>query len=434
MKKIIVLLSLFIGYWPALAPAALTIEITQGMEGAVPIAIVPFAQPAGGARPPENVSQIVMDDLRRSGRFEPVPEQNLVSQPHEPGQVRFQDWKTLGVENLVIGKVESSGPDRFNIKFFVFDVYRGNKLIGFSVPTTRKRMRHDAHRVSDLIFEKLTGLRGAFATRIAYVTETKSAGKRKYKLEVSDSDGYGPKTILNSKEPLMSPAWSADGKHLAYVSFEKKRASIFMQSVETAKRRKLASFDGVNGAPAWSPDGRQLAITLSRDGNPEIYIYSLAGGDTRRLTRNAAIDTEPVWSPDGKTLVFTSDRGGTPQLYSMSVQGGRAKRLTFEGKYNASADFSFDGKRLAMVHGAGGSYRIGVLEIESGVFNIVSDGRLDESPSFAPNGSMIIYATEEGHRGVLAAVSSDGRFKQRFSTRVGNVREPVWSPFAGGAR
>jgi TolB protein len=352
-----------------------------------------------------------------------------VSRPNAPEQIRFQDWKTLGVENLVIGRVDAAGPDRYEIKFFLFDVYRGRKLIGFSVPTTRSRLRYDAHRVSDLIFEKLTGLRGAFATRIAYITEKKSAGQRQFKLEVSDSDGHNPKTILSSKEPLMSPAWSADGKQLAYVSFEGRRASIFSQSVQTAKRHKLASFDGVNGAPSWSPDGRHLALTLSRDGNPEIYIYNLSGGDTRRLTRNAAIDTEPAWSPDGKSLVFTSDRGGTPQLYRISTEGGRAQRLTFEGKYNASADFSADGKRLAMVHGAGGKYRIAVLDLDSGVFNVLSDGRLDESPSFAPNGSMIIYATEEGSRGVLAAVSSDGRFRQRFSSRGGNVREPVWSPF-----
>ena len=430
MRKIIFLVaSLLISVWPVLAPAALTIEITQGMDGAVPIAIVPFAQPASGARPPEDVSQIVMDDLRRSGRFDPVPEQNLVSRPSAPEQVRFQDWKTLGVENLVIGQVEPAGPDRYNIKFFLFDVYRGKKLIGFSVPTTRKRMRYDAHRVSDLIFEKLTGLRGAFATRIAYVTEKKSAGKRQFKLEVSDSDGHNPKTILSSRDPLMSPAWSSDGKQLAYVSFEKHRSSIFAQNIQTAKRRKLASFEGVNGAPAWSPDGSRLALTLSRDGNPEIYVYTLSSGEARRITRNVAIDTEPVWSPDGRDLVFTSDRGGSPQLYRVSASGGRAERLTFEGKYNASADFSADGKRLAMVHGAGGNYRIAILELDTGIFNVVSDGRLDESPSFAPNGSMIIYATESGGKGVLAAVSSDGRFRQRFSSRGGDVREPVWSPF-----
>ncbi len=430
MKKIIVYFgSLLISVLPVLAPAALTIEITQGMEGAVPIAIVPFSQPSGGAQPPEDVSQIVMDDLRRSGRFDPVSEQNLVSRPNVPEQIRFQDWKTLGVESLVIGQVEPAGPDRYTIKFFLFDVYRGKKLIGYSVPTTRKRMRYDAHRVSDLIFEKLTGLRGAFATRIAYITEKKSAGKRQFKLEVSDSDGYNPKTILSSKDPLMSPAWSADGKQLAYVSFENNRASIFAQSIETAKRRKLASFEGVNGAPSWSPDGSRLALTLSRDGNPEIYIYSLSSGDTRRVTRNVAIDTEPVWTPDSKSLIFTSDRGGSPQLYRIPVKGGRPERLTFEGKYNASADISADGNRLAMVHGAGGKYRIAILDLKSGVFSVISDGRLDESPSFAPNGSMVIYATEEGRQGVLAAVSSDGRFRQRFSSRGGDVREPVWSPF-----
>lgn len=418
---------------PVCAQAELRIEITGGMEGAAPIAIVPFAVPAG-SHPPEDVSKIVMDDLRRSGRFAPLPVQNLVSQPSTPEQVRFQDWRTLGVPNLVIGRVEPAGAGRFNIRFFAFDVYQGRKLLGFSVPTTAKRMRYDAHRVSDLIFEKLTGIRGAFATRIAYVTESRRGNQKQYKLQVSDSDGHNPRTILSSREPLMSPSWSADGNQLAYVSFENKRASIFTQSVSTAKRRKLVSFDGVNGAPSWSPDGRRLALTLSRDGNPEVYVYTLSGGDLRRLTRNAAIDTEPVWSPDGNSIVFTSDRGGSPQLYRMPAQGGRAKRLTFDGKYNASADFSPDGKRLAMVHGAGGNYRIAVLDLDSGVFNVLTDGRLDESPSFAPNGSMIIYATEAGRRGVLAAVSSDGNFSQRFSASEGNVREPVWSPFDSRAR
>ncbi len=433
MKKAIISL---LGYtmvalWSVTAQAALTIEITQGTEGAVPIAIVPFPQNANMS---DQVSGIVMDDLRRSGRFAPVPEQNLIARPNTPQQVRFQDWRTLGVENLVIGRVDPAGPGKFDIKFFLFDVFRGKKLLGFSVPTTSKRMRYDAHRVSDLIFEKLTGLPGAFATRIAYVTEIKRGGKHEYRLQVSDSDGHNPKTILSSREPLMSPAWSADGQKLAYVSFENKRSSIFVQSVASAKRRKMASFDGVNGAPSWSPDGSRLALTLSRDGNPEIYIYTLSGGDLRRITRNAAIDTEPVWSPDGKYLVFTSDRGGSPQLYRVPVQGGRARRLTFDGKYNASADYSFDGKRLAMVHGEGGKYRIAVLDLESGLFRVLTDGKLDESPSFAPNGSMIIYATQEGRRGVLAAVSSDGNFRQRFSASEGSVREPVWSPVDKRAR
>lgn len=413
--------------WSARAAADLTIEITQGMEGAVPIAIVPFG--GQGAGVPEDVSRIVADDLRRSGRFEPVPDNNLIARPVRPEEVRFPDWKTLGVESLVIGEVLPGGPGQYNIRFFLFDVYRGTKLIGFSVPTTDKRMRFDAHRVADLIYEKLTGTPGAFATRIAYVTETKRGGQKEFRLEIADSDGHNPQTVLSSRDPLMSPSWAADGSQLAYVSFEKRRASVWTQNVSTGERRKIASFDGINGAPSWSPDGRMLALTLSRDGNPEIYTYELANGALKRLTQSAAIDTEPTWSPDGRSIAFTSDRGGAPQIYQMPAGGGRPQRMTFDGSYNASPDFSPDGKQLAMVHGEGGAYRVAVLDIATDQLRVLSDGRLDESPSFAPNGSMIIYASESAGRGVLAAVSSDGRFRQRLSTSQGGVREPVWSPY-----
>ncbi len=429
MKKLFLHLTGWLFFWPLLAQAALTIEITQGMEGALPIAVVPFDERNNAYQPPQNVARIIADDLRRSGRFAPVPEENLVARPVEAAQIRFRDWRTLGVENLVIGRVETVGAGRFRIQFQLFDVFRGRQLAGFSVPTTARRMRYDAHRISDIIYEKLTGQRGAFATRIAYVTVKKKGKLREHRLQVADADGYNPQTILTSSEPLMSPVWSPDGRRLAYVSFEKRRASVFVQDVASGQRQRLIAYAGINGAPAWSPDGRRLAVTLSRDGNPEIYVYTLADKKLRRITRNTAIDTEPAWSPDGRSLVFTSDRGGSPQLYRIPVQGGRAERLTFEGAYNASADFSPDGKRLALVHGAGGKYRIAVLELDSGLFRVVTDGRLDESPSFAPNGSMIIYATASGHRGVLAAVSSDGRFRQRLSLQTGDVREPVWSPF-----
>jgi TolB protein len=361
-----------------------------------------------------------------------VAERDLIARPVETSQVRFQDWRTLGVENLVIGKVETVGADQFRIQFRLFDVFRGRQITGYSLPATAQRLRYVAHRISDLIYEKLTGQPGAFATRIAYViSESKKAGDE-YRLQLADSDGYNPQTLLTSVQPLMSPSWSPDGRQLAYVSFEKRRASVFLQDIVSGKRSEVASFAGINGAPAWSPDGRYLAVTLSRDGNPEVYTMRLRDASLRRMTFAAGIDTEPVWSPDGKMIVFTSDRGGSPQLYRMPAAGGPAQRVTFEGNYNASADFSPDGKNLAMVHGEGGRYQIATLDLESGLLRVVSDGRLDESPSYAPNGSMIIYATETGHRGVLAAVSSDGRFRQRFSLREGNVREPVWSPLAPG--
>ncbi len=429
MKKIAFSLCCLVLCLPLLARAALTIEITQGIDGAVPIAVVPFGVSDNRYQPPQDVSAIIAADLARSGRFAPVPEQNLVARPVVVGDVRFQDWRTLGVDNLVIGQVEPAGADQYRIQFRLFDVFRGRQITGYSLPARADRLRYVAHRISDIIYEALTGEPGAFATRIAYVISETLNGKKTYMLQLADSDGYNPKTLLSSGQPLMSPAWSPDGRRLAYVSFEKHRAAVFVQDIVSGKREELSAFAGINGAPAWSPDGRSMAVTLSRDGNPEIYSMRLSDRKLKRLTFGAAIDTEPVWSPDSKSIVFTSDRGGSPQLYRMPSQGGRAQRITFEGNYNASADFTPDGKTLAMVHGESGSYRIATLDLDSGLLRVLSDGRLDESPSFAPNGSMIIYATEAGHRGVLAAVSSDGRFRQRFSLQQGNVREPVWSPF-----
>lgn len=425
MKKIRFGLLILCVCLPGWVQAALTIEITQGMEGAVPIAVVPFGSTAGAV--PEDISAIIAADLARSGRFAPLPEQDLIGRPTDIGQVRFQDWRMLGAESLVIGNVETLGPDQYRIQFRLFDIFRGRQLAGYSLPASRDRLRYVAHKISDIIYEKLTGQPGAFATRIAYVISNTRNGKKEYQLQLADSDGYNPRTLLTSEQPLMSPSWSPDGSKLAYVSFEKRRASIFMQDIVSGKRELLASFDGVNGAPAWSPDGRSMAVTLSRDGNPEIYSLTLSTKALKRLTSGPAIDTEPAWSPDGKSIVFTSDRGGGPQLYRMSAQGGSAKRITFEGSYNASADFAPDGKSIALVHGEGGRYRIAVLELDSGQLRLLSDGQLDESPSFAPNGSMIIFATETGRRGVLAAVSSDGRFRQRLSLSQGDVREPVWS-------
>lgn len=425
-KKLLLLLLLLLTQ-PAYS--ALTIEITQGMEGAIPIAVVPFGWAGKGAVAPENIAAIISSDLGRSGRFTPLPDRDLVSHPSDATQVQFHNWRMLNVDNLVIGQISETSPQHYSVRFQLFDVLRSKQMVGYSFSATQTDMRQVAHHISDLIYEELTGEKGAFNTQIAYVTTSKSGGEKSYTLRVADSDGYNPQTVLRSSQPLMSPDWSADGKQLAYVSFEKKTAEIYVQDVATGTRHKVASFPGINGAPAWSPDGRRLALTLSRDGNPEIYVMDLGNQALTRLTSNAAIDTEPVWAPDGKTIVFTSDRGGSPQLYRVSARGGSAQRLTFEGKYNAGADFSPDGRKLAMVHGENGAYRIAVLDLESGLLRVLTDGNLDESPSFSPNGSMIIYATETGSRGVLAAVSVDGRFRQRLSLQAGNVREPVWSPF-----
>ncbi len=413
------------------AQAALTIEITQGAEGALPIAVVPFGWSGSAkARPSQDVGQIVAADLKRSGRFNPLKTSDMLARPTRSEDVDFRDWRALNIENMVIGEVTPNGPGGYKVNFRLYDVFRGEQITGYSMPTTARDLRSTAHIIADVIYETLTGQPGAFATRIAYVTATRDKnGKDNLRLRVADADGYNPQTIVSSKDPLMSPAWSPDGSKIAYVSFEKARPSIWVQGVFSGKREKLTSFKGINGAPAWSRDGRYLALTLSKDGNPDIFVMDLLRRKLRPLTRHWAIDTEPAWSPDGKHIVFTSDRGGTPQIYRVPVSGGTPERMTFEGKYNARASYSPDGSRLTMVTRLNGHYRIGTLNIESGDLRILSEGRLDESPSFAPNGSMIIYATRARGKGVLSAVSTDGRVKQSLALQEGDVREPVWSPY-----
>ncbi len=420
-----VLVGMLLSLWTLAAQAGLTIEINQGVEGAVPIAVVPFA----GQGLPEDVSAIIAADLQRSGRFAPLPANDLLSRPTEPAQVNFRDWRVLGADSLVIGAVEATGPDSYNIRFHLFDVLRGGQLIGYTVPATRAQLRRVAHQIADQIYEALTGERGAFNTLIAYVTTHGSGPNKQYELQIADSDGYGPRTVVRTKQPLMSPTWSPDASRIAYVSFEKRKAEIYMQDLRSGSRTKLASFTGINGAPSWSPDGSRLALTLSRDGNPEIYVMRIADGSLTRVTQNPAIDTEPTWTADGQSLVFTSDRAGGPQLYQVSATGGSPQRLTFEGSYNASPDVSGDGKRLSLVHrDAGGNYRIAIYDLASRMLRVVSEGRLDESPSLAPNGRMVIYASSAG-RGVLATSSVEGRAGQKLSFQQGDVREPAWSPF-----
>ena len=414
--------------YAASAAAQLTIEITQGVEGALPVAIVPFGATLPVAES-EDISAIIHTDLGRSGRFDLLP---IVSMPERPSgleEIRLEAWRTSRVDYLVVGRIAPIGPE-WSVQYALVDALQGKALLNESYTVSRSGLRQLAHFISDRIYQQLTGERGAFSTRIAYVTAERKVGGGDYQLIIADADGFNPQVILRSSEPIMSPAWSPDGRRLVYVSLENRRAQIYMQDLMSGQRDLVTAESGINGAPSWSPDGRRLALTLSRDGNPEIYIVNLQSRSLTRLTNNSAIDTEPVWSPDGSSIIFTSDRGGSPQLYQIRAIGGQAQRLTFEGDYNARASFSPNGRSIAFVHRTGGRFRIAVQNLANDQILVLTNGSLDESPSFAPNGQMIVYATSLNGRDELAAVSVDGKVQQRLVLRSGDVREPAWSPFS----
>lgn len=414
--------------WAQPARAVLTIEIVDGVEGALPIAVVPFAWEGEGSAPALDVSEVVRANLHRSGQFSPLEVSQMVDRPHRRDQVNFGTWRLLGSDYLVVGRLVPSG-EGFRAEFELFNTHSQQRLLGYAVSGGRDELRSMAHHISDLIYEELLGIKGAFSTRIAYVTSEGEGKDTRYALHVADADGHNPQTIVRSNEPLLSPTWSPDGRRLAYVSFESRNSAIYVQDLATGSRERVTSFQGINGAPDFSPDGRRLALALSKDGALNIYVLDLDSGNLRRVTDHWAIDTEPRWLPDGRGLLFTSDRGGRPQIYSLDVGSGRVERVTYEGNYNSRASVSPDGRLVAMVHGSGNNFRIGVLERNSGVVRLLSGGPLDESPSFAPNGSMILYATQAEGRGALAAVSADGRVRQELRVTQGNVREPAWSPF-----
>lgn len=419
-------LSALLIMFSSLAQANLTIEITRGSDRATPIAVVPFS--ADGESVPEDVAQIISDNLERSGYFAPLERNAMYDRPNSGDQVQYGQWRALDVRYLVVGQV-SRAADGYRIRYELMDVSGQRRMIGESVSAGANELRGGAHYISDQIFEAVTGIRGAFSTRIAYVTAQGTDQDMQFALYVADADGHNSQQVLSSREPILSPAWSPDGRKLAYVSFETERPAIYVQDVGTGQRAQVASFDGINGAPAWSPDGRQLAMTLSKDGQPDIYVMDVGSRNLQQITNSSSIDTEPAWAPDGRSLIFTSDRSGGPQIYRHNLSSGQSERLTFTGNYNARGRLSPDGESLFLIHRSNSGFQVARQDLGSGRLVVISETRWDESPSVAPNGTMVIFATQQGNSGVLGAVSADGRASYRLPSARGDVREPAWSPF-----
>ncbi|HEU5281305.1 MAG TPA: Tol-Pal system beta propeller repeat protein TolB [Gammaproteobacteria bacterium] len=416
------------------AYALLSMELTQGVAGATPIAVVPFA---GADNAPQPVSTIIASDLQNSGRFKVFGQSALKQFPSNPKAVAPDYFRGLGTDNVVIGTVQPVGPDQYQVNFSLMDMYKGSGQAGVVLSkqytVSGSALRQLSHHISDLVFEQLTGVRGVFSTRIAYVVVQHASNNNpaRYVLEVADQDGYAPRPLLSSPEPIMSPAWSPNGRQLAYVSFENRRASIYEQEVATGARRLVSSYAGINGAPAWSPDGSKLALVLSKSGSPNIYVMSADGGGLKQITNDFYINTEPSWSPDGRSLIFTSNRSGGPQIYQVPASGGNPSRVTFDGDYNARASFTPDGNHIAFIHRVSGVYKIAILDLDTGTVKVLTSQMGDSaSPSVAPNGSMLLYDTVYGGRNVLGMVSADARVQLILPARNGDAQDPAWSPFS----
>jgi TolB protein len=411
--------------------AQLRIEVTSGVTDPVPIAIVPFARavPADGGL---DVAQVVQHDLEGSGRFKALQRGQMPATPTQAAGVVLADWKNIGEDYIVVGRVVPMDGGNLAVDFDLLNTLTGQRVVSQRFVGTPGALRNAAHRVSDIVYEKILGIRGAFATRIAYVSVEGQPPAQKFQLIVADADGENQRLVLESRYPLMSPSWSPDGQWLAYVSFENKKSAIYVQFVRTGERRQVSARAGINGAPSWSPDGKKLALTLGGSGgNPDIYVLELQTQTLTRITDDPAIDTEAAWAADGKSLFFTSDRAGGPQIYKIGVSGtDHPKRITFGGNYNARPRVSADGNLLAMVTLDSGNYRVAVQDLSSGNVRVLSKGHLDESPSFAPNGATLMFSEREGNHGVLATVSVDGLTGLRLKSEQGEVREPSWGPFA----
>jgi len=406
-----------------------TIVIDSGVDDPIRIAITPF-KVMGNLQTEAGINDIVSFDLARSGQFDPLDAENMLSHPSNRQQVFFRDWRILKVQYLVIGTVQAAEDGRWEIGFEMYDVPNERQLLVRKYNITLGQWRELAHRISDAVYEEVTGIRGAFSTKIMYVlAQNVGTSAATYRLEIADSDGERSRTLLASREPILSASWAPDGKRVAYVTFETGRPSIVIQDVNGTYRERLTNFSGLNGSPVFSPDGSQMAMVLSKDGDPEIFVMDLASRSLRQITRHHAIDTEPSWSPDGRHIIFTSDRPGGPQIYQLELATNFLERLTFNGNYNARARLMPDGKHLVFVHRKNGVFHIAWQDLERDNLQVLTQTSLDESPSLAPNGTMLIYATQDQGRGILGVVSIDGRVKYRLPSSVGDVREPAWSPF-----
>jgi TolB protein len=418
---VVLLGTLVVALASGVARAQLTIEIIGGGGTTIPIAIVPFA---GEANYPYPLTEIVGADLARSGLFKLVDPAGVNPRPARAEDVRFGDWTGRGADAVAVGSVTPQSDGRVEVRFFLLDAVKQSQLAGVSYVVAPAQFRTTAHRIADIIYEKLTGDVGVFSTRIAYITKQGAH----FELLVAEADGYNPQTIVNSNEPLLSPTWSPDGTRIAYVSLENKKPVVYLQSLVTGRRQVLANFRGSNSAPAWAPDGNHLAVTLSRDGSSQIYLINADGSGVQRLMTSPGIDTEANFSPDGKAILFTSDRGGSPQIYRLTLGGGPVERMTFDGNYNVSPRHLPDGKGFVFVRRDGGRFNLAIEDFATRQVQVLTQGGGDESPSVAPNGKLILYASENGGRGILAAVSSDGRVKQRLTAAASDVREPAWGP------